>query len=186
MPRFRFAVQNEHGRKQNGFLEAKDIETARRRLLQGGFSIISLGLEGQPPLAGSARSAPLWVWPCCLGLGCLALLLAVASWVRQPSPVPLPTPLKLTFSGRARAGEKVVLDLPELPIHQEFALKGSDYRFVVETKVEVRPNYAWVHLVDGSHRRPIPLQSEAVESSSCQRVKINAGKADYRLDELRF
>lgn len=192
MPRFRFAVKDEWGRRKTGGMDAPDLEGARKRLLQGGFEVVSLVEEGQP-LPEEAASVPrrppskLLVY---VGIALLSLggMVALAGWLRRPSgKMAPPQPLKLVFQGRAAgACQRVVLDLPELPYHHEVVLKDGRYRVEVELKVQHKPTYAWLQVTGARAAKALPLDSDSRELPSRTMLALKPGVAEYSVEDLKY
>jgi hypothetical protein len=192
MPRYRFAVKDEWGRRKTGGMDAPDLEGARKRLLQGGFEVLSLVEDGQPlgeeqltaPLKGPAK---LWIY---VGVALLTLggMVALAGWLRRPSDrVPKPQPLQLVFQGRASgACQRVVLDLPELPFHHEALLKDGRYRVEVQLKVHHRPTFAWLQVTGATRGKAMALDAESQELPSRKMLVLKSGQAEYSVDDLKY
>ncbi|MBN9415406.1 hypothetical protein ABS71_19910 [bacterium SCN 62-11] len=192
MPRYRFAVKDEWGRRKTGKMDAPDLEDARKRLLQGGFEVLSLAEEGQP-LSDEEAVVPRKAPPKSLvyvGVSLLVLagMVALAGWMRRPLPrVAPPQPLKLVFSGRTKgACQRVMLDLPELPFHEEAILKDGRYRLEVELKVQHKPTYAWLQVAGATRAKALPLDAGSQESGSRKLLTLKPGQAEYVVDELNF
>lgn len=192
MPRFRFAVKDEWGRRKTGGMDAPDLEGARQRLLQGGFVVISLVDEGQP-LPEEAEAPPRQppskrVVYVALVLLALGLLVGLAAWLRRPvGKVPPPQPLKLVFQGQANgACQRVVLDLPELPLHEETVIQSGRYKIEVNLKVSRLPTYAWLQAVGARAARPAPLNADADEQAWRKMVPLKKGLSDYSVDGLKL
>ena len=192
MPRYRFAVKDEWGRRKTGKMDAPDLEGARKRLLQGGFEVLSLVDEGQPlseeeavvPRQGPSRSLIY------LGLSLLLLggMVGLAGWMRRPvAKAPPPQPLKLVFTGHARgSGQRVLLDLPELPFHEEVILKNGQYRLEVQLKVHHKPTYAWLQVTGATRAKALPLDAGGRETPSRKLLALEPGQVEYVVDEMNF
>lgn len=192
MPRFRFAVKDEWGRRKTGGMDAPDLDGARKRLLQGGFEVVSLVEEGQPlgeeELAVARRPPSKLLIYVGLALFALGGMVGLASWLRRPiGKVAPPQPLTLVFQGQARgACQRVMLDLPELPYHQEAILKAGRYRLEVQLKVQQKPTYAWVQAIGAVPTKALPLDAESRELPSRTKVELKPGRTDYPVDELNY
>lgn len=192
MPRFRFAVKDEWGRRKTGGMDAPDLEAARKRLLQGGFEVLSLADEGQPLPDEEAPKTPglpsKWLVVAGLTLLVSGGLLGLSGWLRRPAPRGAPVQLlRLTFSGRASgACKRVVLDLPELPLHQEATLKNGTYRFEVALKVARKPTYAWVRVTGASAPESAALDVGARELPSRKLMDLKPEQTDYTVGDLQF
>ena len=94
MPRYRFAVKDEWGRRKTGGIDAPDLEGARKRLLQGGFEVLSLVEDGQPlreeELATPRKAPPKLLIYVGMALFALGGMVGLASWLRKPTPAPKP------------------------------------------------------------------------------------------------
>lgn len=192
MPRYRFAVKDEWGRRKTGKMDAPDLEGARKRLLQGGFEVLSLVEEGQP-LSDVEAATPPKAPPRTLAYAGLVLLLlggvvGLAGWMRRPvAQAPLPQPLKLVFKGQTRGpGQKVLLDLPELPFHDEVTLKDGKYRLEVQLKVQSKPTYAWLQVTGATRAKALPLDAGSRELPSRKLLSLKPGQVEYVVDELNF
>ncbi len=191
MPRYRFAVKDEWGRRKTGGIDAPDLEGARKRLLQGGFEVLSLVEDGQPlreeELATPRKAPPKLLIYVGMALFALGGMVGLASWLRKPTPAPKPQPLQLVFQGRATgACQRVVLDLPELPLHQEAVLKNGQYRVEVRLKVHHRPTYAWLQVTGATRGKALALDAESQEMPSRKLLVLKPGQAEYSVDDLRY
>lgn len=192
MPRYRFAVKDEWARRKTGGMDAPDIEAARKRLLQGGFEVLSLVEDGQP-LSEEEQAVPRKAPPKLLvyvGMALFALggMLALVGWIRRPNDLaPKPQPLKLIFSGRARGScQRVMVDLPELPFHHEAVLKDGGFRVEIQLKVHQRPTYAWVQVIGPTAGKALALDADGRELPSRKMLLLKPGQADYTVDDLQY
>lgn len=192
MPRFRFAVKDEWGRRKTGGIDAPDLEGARKRLLQGGFEVLSLVEDGQPlpeeSAAAPPKPPPKSIVYLGVGLFVLGGMVGLAGWLRRPTTqVAPPQPLRLVFQGRASgACQRVVLDLPELPYHQEAVLKDGRYRLEVDLKVQQKPTYAWLQVTGASATKALALDAEGRQLPSRIMLALKPGHTDYSVEDLKY
>lgn len=173
-------------------MDAPDLEGARKRLLQGGFEVVSLVEEGQPlrqeELAVPRKPPSKLLAYTGMALFALGGMVALASWLRRPAvKIAPPQPLKLVFQGRASgACQRVVLDLPELPYHQEAVLKDGRYRLEVQLKVQQKPTYAWVQVIGATAGKALPLDAESRELPSRKMLALQPGHTEYSVNDLKY
>lgn len=191
MLKFRFVVLDESGRRRKGTLQANRLEEARKRLLQGGFEIVSLVADGQPLDLGGAEPGELrlpvsrrWLGAAAV-LACLGLLGFALAWLKGSPPPLKPRPFKFTLQGSCSAppGSVVVLDLPEMPLRMEKPA-GSTFRFDVSMESFQQPTYAWVAVQPARARRPDNLGPEGLESRYRKRVALRKDQERYEVGEL--